>query len=94
MPSGRRDTGQQLRAAAGAARGAELATLGPGAFVGEIALLRDVPRTATVTVTVPTSLRGLDREHFLATVTGSPAGAVALVEEMDRRLAEHDEREA
>ena len=44
-----------------------------------------------MTAIAATSLRALDREHFLAAVTGSPAGAVALAEEMDRRLAEHDE---
>jgi hypothetical protein len=36
-------------------------------------------------------LRALDRDHFLAAVTGSPAGAVALAQEIDRRVAEHDD---
>jgi MFS family permease len=40
------------------------------AFVGEIALLRDVPRTATVRVVADSTFWTLDGEHFVDTVTG------------------------
>ena len=67
--------------------GRHVATLGPGDFVGEIALLRDVPRVATVTATSDTVLQALDRATFIPAVTGQGEFSDAAEVAMTTRLA-------
>ena len=72
--------------------GREMAILGPGDYFGEIALLYDVPRTATVTSVTDVVALSFDGPTFVAAVTGylgstEMVGAVA-----DARIEENERR--
>jgi MFS family permease len=57
--------------------GREANVLGPGDYFGEIALLRDIPRTATARARKETQLYALEREAFLGAVTGNSGSSEA-----------------
>jgi CRP-like cAMP-binding protein len=68
--------------------GRVVAILVPGDHVGEIALLRNVPRTATVTAREDGELLALERDDFLRAVTGFALSTAEAERIADARLAE------
>jgi CRP/FNR family transcriptional regulator/CRP/FNR family cyclic AMP-dependent transcriptional regulator len=63
-----------------------LATLGPGQFFGEMALLDDAPRSATVIAQLPTSTYRIRRQDFEQLLESHPSIARKLLRELSLRL--------
>ena len=57
--------------------GQPLNTMGPGDSFGEVALLRRVPRTATVVATSPLDVYRIDSSTFVSAITGNPTSHAA-----------------
>jgi CRP/FNR family cyclic AMP-dependent transcriptional regulator len=66
--------------------GRRLATMGPGDFFGEMALMSRGPRTATVTTQSATRLLVLGSRRFRVVVDHEPSIAHAIMEAMAERL--------
>ena len=67
--------------------GGRVGELGPGDYFGEIALLRDVPRSATCTAMTNVELYTIDRDRFVSAVTGNRTSASEIESVIHGRLA-------
>lgn len=63
-----------------------LATLGPGDVIGEMALLDEFPRSASVRAVKQTSALGIQRWHFKGILESHPQLALALLPILTRRI--------
>jgi CRP-like cAMP-binding protein len=69
--------------------GRKLADLGPGDWIGEIALISNVPRTATVVATSPLHALVLTRPEFSGLMYDVPSIAEKVMAALGERLASH-----
>ncbi len=76
-----------------AARGTEpLATLGPGDFFGEMAILEDQPRFASAITRAPTKLLRIDRAAFPGVIAGNVEIAIRIMRKLAGRLRRSESR--
>lgn len=68
-----------------------VATLGPGDHLGELSLLSDHPRNATVTATSDIIAEVIDRRNFEALLSASPNLTLNLLRATATRLSELDD---
>ncbi len=68
-----------------------LKTLGPGDFFGEMALIHNAPRAATVTAKTALTALELDKPGFDRVLHSSSSIAMAMVSEISNRLRSNDQ---
>jgi signal transduction histidine kinase len=65
--------------------------LGPGDFFGEMALIHNAPRAASVTTLQPTTVLEINKQIFDQMLHRNASVSLAMVREVSRRLRENDE---
>ena len=68
-----------------------LANLKPGGFFGEMALIQDAPRAASVKTTIPVTVLEIYKDHFEDMVQRNSSISMAMVREVTRRLRENND---
>lgn len=71
-------------------KGRKVKTLGPGSFVGEIALLSKIPRVATVTALTPLDVLVITDRAFLDLLEKAPLLAVKVARTLAERVGENE----
>lgn len=67
-----------------------LCDLGPGEFFGELAVLGEIPRTATVTATSPARLLVVGHREFHAMLSKYPTVQGAILRSVVQRISLHE----
>lgn len=70
---------------------ATVALLGPGEFVGDLALLDGLPRSANAVASEPTKTLMVTREDFRRWLSERPKASLALLEALSQRVRRTDE---
>ncbi len=70
----------------------KVAELGPNSFVGDMAILCDIPRTATVKASAKLDALRIKKEHMMDMMKDSPDLTLSVLRELVQRLAKttHD----
>jgi trk system potassium uptake protein TrkA len=73
-------------------KGRKVGEIGPGGFFGELSLLIDADRNATVTALTPMEAIVLSRREFDAALAAAPRMTRKIMQGMAARLAEFDSK--
>jgi CRP-like cAMP-binding protein len=72
--------------------GAELAVRGPGSLLGEMAIVDHRPRSATVEAVEAGEILSVPANNFRSFVGSHPRAALAVIEQLGRRLRQSERR--